>query len=718
MHKYYLLLFVLCIANIHHGFANQTDTVEDTIVLQLKWKHQFQFAGYYAALSQGYYKKAGLKVKICEAKTGDDAIPSVVTGKSQYGIASSDLILSRAKGLPVVLLANIHQHSPYVFLTLDEGKQENIHDLAGHSIMLESNAAELLAYLNSEKIRIDQLKFIPHTFSPDDLIQHKVYAISAYSTDEPFLLMSQGIKYNVFNPRSSSIDFYGDVLFTSEAECNQHPDRVKAFLDASLQGWKYALSHKDEMIDLIYSNYTQRHSKEHLQFEAEQTERLIMEDVVEIGYVNPNRWKRIAEVYAELNMLPAQFSLDGFIFERNPKPDNRPIYYTGAIILSIIVIISFIALRFFRLNQRLKIESKERKAKETELIRLEERYRKLLENAPFSAFLSHPETGDIVYINQQASDKLQIIKDLAKNKKISFFFANEDEYTQHIDQVNQHGFVKRSEIQMKNAGGKVFWVLISSNLIVFDDKNVLFSAIIDITDRIELEQGLKEANATKDKFFSIIAHDLRGPIGGLTTFSDNLKFLRAGFDEAKFDSFLDVFKKSAQTAYELLENLLLWAQSQKNEIKFTPEKNNLSALIQSNIDLLSTALGNKNIVVINQCQDNVFSVFDQQMINTVIRNLLNNAMKYTPMNGRITISAQVFGNNVRITIEDTGIGMSKSTMDNLFSIANKQQSVLGTKDEIGTGLGLIICADFIKKHGGKIEVESTLGVGSKFSFTL
>ena len=309
--KYTFALLIYLVFFTNNSFAvpeNDSDR-GDTIILQLKWKHQFQFAGYYAAIEKGYYSKAGLTVKLVEAESGNESIHSVVKGEAQYGIAASDLLLSRNADIPVVLLANIFQHSPHIFLVLNHDKLDNIHDLAGKSIMLEQHADELLAYLRAEQISTKGINFIPHTFTPDPLINGGVYAISAYSTDEPYLLKNSGIEYSIFNPRAGGIDFYGDVLFTSENEIKKYPERVKAFLDASLIGWKYALENENEIIDLIYNKYSKRHTKEHLQFEAEQMKRLIMPEVVEIGYVNPNRWQRIGEIYADLSMLPDDFSL-------------------------------------------------------------------------------------------------------------------------------------------------------------------------------------------------------------------------------------------------------------------------------------------------------------------------------------------------------------------------------------------------------------------------
>lgn len=709
------MIYMLLLVN--NCLAHARPAIPDTVVLQLKWKHQFQFAGYYAAIEQGYYEKAGLFVKILEAETGDESIPSVVKGTADFGIATSDLLLSRNNGLPIVILANIFQHSPHVFLTLKHDDMDNIHDIDEKSIMLEQHAEELLAYLKYEQISTEKLSFIPHTFNPEALINEDVFAMSAYSTDEPFLLEQAGIEYNIFNPRASGIDFYGDVLFTSESEIENYPERVVAFLDASLKGWEYAMENEEEIIDLILDKYSTRHSREHLQFESNQTKRLIMPDVVEIGYVNENRWQRIGEQYAEMDMLRANFSLDRFIYDRNPTPSNRMVYLVILSILVITFLTSFIAIRFYRLNQKLVIERKGSKEKEELLIILEERYRNLAEYAPFPILITSPDNGDILYMNQRASDKFEIDRKYAQSKHASVFYSNPNERDNLINIIDKQGFVNEGEVLLKTANGNTFLAHISSNIITFDNKPALFSAILDISVRLKLENDLKDANADKDRFFTIIAHDLRGPIGTLNSLVGALIDSKNIAPE-QMDNILSVIKETSQNTFELLENLLMWAKAQKNEISYVPTTNNLFELIQSNLALFKPNIINKELEIINQCDMELQFIFDKEMISTVIRNLINNAIKYTNPSGQITINAFLQKGFLKFSIRDSGIGMDELKMKEIFDLASEKKSTPGTQGETGTGLGLILCVDFVKKHNGNLWVESKLGEGSSFQFSL
>ena len=320
----------------------------DEVTLQLKWRHQFQFAGYYAAIEQGYYREVGLEVTLREAVRDEEPADYVLSGSAEFGVAASDLVLLHDQGEPVVVLAPILQHSPLILLAKSESGISSIHDLAGKRIMLEPHAEELLAYLEFEDVTKDEFEVVAHTFSPDALIDDEVAAMSAYVTDEPFLLTQSGLSFLTFTPRSTGIDFYGDTLFTTRDQVKNYPERVARFREASLRGWRYALDHPEEMVELIYQQYSQRHSREHLQDEAEGFRRLVLPDVVKLGYQSAGRWRHIAETYHRMGMVGDDWSLDGFLDEEVVKePDLTKLYgiLVGAgvvIALMILVIVKLV----------------------------------------------------------------------------------------------------------------------------------------------------------------------------------------------------------------------------------------------------------------------------------------------------------------------------------------------------------------------------------------
>ncbi|MEQ8350326.1 MAG: ABC transporter substrate-binding protein [Leptospiraceae bacterium] len=336
--------------------------VLEPVRLQLKWKHQFQFAGYYAAVEKGFYREAGLDVEILEAQEGQETIERVLDGHAEFGVGTTDLVLMHQKGEPVVVLAVIFQHSPLALLLRKDSGIQTLHGLEGKKVMIEPHSAELFAYLNREGVSLHKLIQPPHTFNTEALVQGKADAMSVYITDEPFALRSRNVPYLLFSPRAAGIDFYGDNLFTTQEEVENHPERVRLFREASLRGWRYAMENKEEIIQLIYNKYSQRHSLDHLRFEARQME-LLMPDIVEVGHMYPGRWEHIASVYSELNMMRSDYDLDGFMYDPSPDTDLTWFYATLAITVLIALVVSLVALTVHRLNLDLrKSESMRRQA--------------------------------------------------------------------------------------------------------------------------------------------------------------------------------------------------------------------------------------------------------------------------------------------------------------------------------------------------------------------
>ncbi|KQV90835.1 hypothetical protein ASD15_01840 [Massilia sp. Root351] len=322
----------------------------EPITVQLKWLHQFQFAGYYAAQDKGYYREAGLDVTLREAQPGADPVQAVLEGKAQYGVGSSALLLKRAAGDPVVVLATIFQHSASA-LFVRRGDNGVPLDWRGKRLMLAPGNEELRAYFKQQDIDLDQLRSVPHSYNLDDLINGKVDAMSAYTSEAPYVLDRASLRYDVISPRAAGIDFYGDNLYTTESELREHPKRAAAMRAATLRGWQYAMAHPGEIADLIRARYPNSHSREHLMFEAQHTIPLLEQRLIELGYSNPARWRAIADTYASLGMLPANFPLDGLLYQ--PPADSAAWQYgAGAAILALLLAVAG-ALRLRRLNAAL-----------------------------------------------------------------------------------------------------------------------------------------------------------------------------------------------------------------------------------------------------------------------------------------------------------------------------------------------------------------------------
>jgi len=377
----------------------------EKVKLQLKYLHQFQFAGYYTALEQGYYAAAGLDVEIIEGQKGDEPLREVLSGGAHFGIGSSSLILEHSKNSPVVVLGVIFQHSPYTLLMPKKSGIQSIHDIVGKKVMIADQADELIAYLNQESISLESLLIMPHSFNPRDLIAGKVEGFSAYTTNETGYLDRQGFDYHSFSPRSAGIDFYGDNLFTSEREISSNPERVEAFRKASMLGWSYAFKNPNKTIDLILNKYSTRNTAEHLYYEYQQMASLIQPKLVDIGYMNPGRWRHIADTYADLDMLAENYDFEGFIYDS--KPSINMFWWYSAFI-ALIFIMLLISTVHYRNRSKERLIAKEEIEFKNVLLSTQQ-------DASIEGMLAIGDNDHIISANQRYIDLWQIDKAVIEN---------------------------------------------------------------------------------------------------------------------------------------------------------------------------------------------------------------------------------------------------------------------------------------------------------------
>jgi len=228
---------------------------------------------------------------------------------------------------------------------------------------------------------------------------------------------------------------------------------------------------------------------------------------------------------------------------------------------------------------------------------------------------------------------------------------------------------------------------------------------------------LLEIVSTNAKFLSIIAHDLRSPFSSIIGILELLKLSLREFNKNEIEEYINTVYNSANNTLTLLDNLLIWAVSQNKEKNFNPVKVNLYELLREEIESLRTVARQKQIAMSHSIEPGLNVTADLQMVKTILRNLINNAIKYTNINGKISINACELKQFVEVTVKDNGIGISAENQRKLLKI-DSFHSTPGTHNEKGTGLGLLLCKEFIELHGGNMRIESEAGKGSRFSFTL
>ncbi len=357
-------------------FADSTNTyTPERIRIQLKWFHSFQFAGIYAAIEKGFFRDAGIEVELLEGSATINPSEIVASDQAEFGIGNSSLIIDRDNGLPVVAVAAILQHSPFVILAR-HGAIDVIRDIEGKTLMGEEHAAELLAYLIKAGVNLNRVNIVHHTNDIRSLAENNpdnIVATTAYTSNEPYLAIVNRIPYHIFDPRDIGIDFYGDTLFTSEKIASINYDLVVSVRDAILKGWIYAIDHQNELIDIILDKYMPDADRMQLVYESQVLVPLLVADVVDIGYMSYRRWENIAESFASVGMLDKNYSLDYFLFETEPGIPlwlvNWAYIISGVAFASILLSIWLLRInrmRTLEINKRIVVEKQLKRSFETE----------------------------------------------------------------------------------------------------------------------------------------------------------------------------------------------------------------------------------------------------------------------------------------------------------------------------------------------------------------
>jgi len=317
--NFFKTFFILLL--LSHISLHAENNALEKVTLQLQWKHQFEFAGFYAAKEKGFYEDVGLDVSFTEFDENTNITDEVIKGKAQYGLSYSSIIAEYMQGKPLILLANFFKHSPLILVA-----QENIKtpaDLKGKKIMGLSNSIHnitLFNMLNTFNIHSEDVVNVPASFKINEFINKNVDAMIAFTTNELYLLDQKGVKYHIFDPTVYGTQYYDLNLFTTQKELLEHPKRVKLFKEASIKGWEYALKHQEEIIEIILQKYnTQYKSKDALRFEAKQIEHIMLPKVHKVGSIDISRVKSIAESFIQAGFTDNSKNrkIEAFIYGNN-----------------------------------------------------------------------------------------------------------------------------------------------------------------------------------------------------------------------------------------------------------------------------------------------------------------------------------------------------------------------------------------------------------------
>lgn len=437
---------------------------DDAISLQLRWTPQFQFIGFYAALWQGYYQDAGLKVNIIPGSPTRQPHREVLSGRAQYGVGNSEVLLSYLQDKPVKALAAIMQHSPSVLLTRKDSGIRTPQDLIGKKVMMlgGSNDIEFFAMLASEGVNPNDIMIMPSSYRIDDLVEGKVDVFNAYLSNEPFYLQEKGVEPFVINPVDYGVDMYSDILFTSEQEVSRHPQRVKAFLVASLKGWSYALSHQDEMIDRLLTMENINKTRLQLEQEAQVLQRLIQANTIPIGNMNPGRFQRMAAHLHDFGFVKQPKNIEDFIYDPNPKIQQSIFFQVVSIGVAGLLLVLLMAAWFWNTSRRLQHEISLREETERSLQASRRHFQRIVESLQ-EVYYRTDTHGNIIYISPSVENLMKLPLSEALGKNIESFYASSHKRKDLLEALQaNHGQVKNFELKVVTGENREIWIATNS----------------------------------------------------------------------------------------------------------------------------------------------------------------------------------------------------------------------------------------------------------------
>ena len=353
-----------------------------------------------------------------------------------------------------------------------------------------------------------------------------------------------------------------------------------------------------------------------------------------------------------------------------------------------------------------------------------ENYKVVFDEIVDTLLITDGTTGRIIDVSSSVTSLLGYDKqELIGNHFSMLFTSEEKEEISSLKDLNVFGSIV-SERKLKSKNGSIVHVDMTINTLSEKGQTYVLTSLRDISERLKYEQEirrmneeLKVLNASKDKLFSIIAHDLKNPLMALMGFSDMMIEDSKTISPEEIEDISTTINQLSKETHILLENLLTWARIQTDSFHFEKSKFLLAQEIDGIFALLAHAAGLKKVALVNQVPTDLYLFADMNMIITVIRNLVSNAIKFSNANQKITVAAESKGNSKIITVCDEGVGIEPQNLENLFRI-DFQTSTKGTRGEKGTGLGLILCHEFINLHNGSISVKSEPNNGTEFIIDL
>ena len=704
------------------------------VTLQLKWLHQFEFAGYYAADIKGYYAEKGLKVTIKPGDKNHSPITEVLRGRATFGISDCDVLINYTKGDPIVAMASLFQHSPYIVLATP---YQNIHspsDLIGKRILSSDNYgwAQMKAMLMREGIPLDSVRKLEHTWKPMDLLNGNADAMTGYVTVEPYEFLKMGIDLSYIDPINYGVDFYGDILFTQQSVINNDPGLTEAFRKASIKGWEYATENPEEIIEYILTlpGVERRGAtKESLMYEARQMRKLMIPDLVEIGHMNEGRWQHILDIYTKLGMVGKTTRIDDFLYNPEGTQIDRIIEKIIYISITILLIVAAIVLYSISLkravqNRTSQLEFEMAQGNETrEKLMISEERLDLATEAAGIGIWDWNLQENTIYLSEMWKAMLGYEPDeLPDNMDTFFLLIHPDDKDEILKNERLHidGDLQKLQFicRMKTKAGPYKWILSISRAGFRNEAGKATRIIgihLDVDDiknkEVELNQLSQEllvSNKELKQFAYITSHNLRSPVANL------LMLMRLFRTDELSEKNRSLFEKTDLSIHQLNQTL-----EDLNEIlsaRFKSDKSEdiaFETVLIEVIHSISEEIENTGAKITYDFDSASMIFYSKKALHSIFLNLLTNAIKYAKpgTNPTIFISTNMNKEHIFLQARDEGIGIDlEKHGKKIFGLYQRFHNVSS-----GKGLGLYIIKNQVEAQNGSISVDSQAEKGATFT---
>lgn len=705
---------------------------QERIVLQLRWDNEFQFAGYYAALWQGYYRDAGFDVEIRSVFRPDGSFrivtDEVAEGRATFGVSGSDILTAYSRGAPLVVVAPFLQHSGNALYALSSTRLTRPNDLVGLRIARKAGDVvdnEVIAMLRAEGINPDRLDFRPYRPPGlEDLLSRLVDVIPGRSLSTPWLAQQAGVELNVVRPLSYGIDFYGDTLFTHRDIADRDPALVERFRIASSKGWAYAFEHVDEIAERIGKELPRTvplgDALEYNKFQADEVKALAVYPVIELGHMNPDRWRRMYDVLKTEGAVSRPFRAESFIFDYEDitlEARGRYLQLAGAALVSLLV--AGMLMLFWNRALRYEVAARTR-----DLRRSEERFALAeagsneviwdWELATGRTYCS-PRFGEL--FGHDPTDMGDRIENWQKLVHPQDLPAVQDALEAHLA-----GRTPRyaCEYRLKHKDGS--WRTVLARAQALRDKTGkpyrMAGSVADVTAQRAVEKQLVQAQKMEavGQLTGGLAHDFNNRLAAIVTCLELLEDEVA--DNAAARDLIASALRSADRGTDLTRRLLVFSRS--NELR--PTSVDVNRTIMDMSELLRRTL-RESIAVETIAADRLWAAnVDPGQLENAILNLALNARDAMPEGGKLTLeTANVeldqdyvaqhadvrVGQYVMLAVTDTGMGMTPEVLSHAF------EPFFTTKGMgRGSGLGLSMIYGFVTGSGGHVKIYSEPGIGT------